>query len=339
MRFGLIKKAFLLGLVCALGSCAPLEQGAVEEAEPVAAVDEQFEVEVDEPIYVPEMAKSFEEEWPTRFSRNDVINSAQSKSFPFFEAALQKDCGFNANFFWQENHELRDEIEHIARSLVTVFCDELSKDIPVIVGDYDFLKTTLQEQSLETDDFGGICGSEKVSSSVWGCALFGTGWFRGSVEDDGLRRLVAHELFHLVQDAMSPEPDGTRIPPDHPQKVPNWLTEGSAMFFEATFNDFISEDKTWEYWKYQKSVYEIEPGSKMSIDMTGLEDSYSTKTYNIGQFASEYLVANSDFETLMNTWRLRDQGYSFDEAFVESFGISRDEFYGVMAQVEVLANE
>ena len=77
----------------------------------------------------------------------------------------------------------------------------------------------------------------------------------------------------------------------------------------------------------------------MSIDMTGLEDSYSTKTYNIGQFASEYLVANSDFETLMNTWRLRDQGYSFDEAFVESFGISRDEFYGVMAQVEVLANE
>lgn len=339
MRFGLMKKVFLLGLVCALGSCAPLEQGAVEEAEPEAAVEEQFEVELEEPTYVPEMAKSFEEEWPTRFSRNDVINSAQSKTFPFFEEGLHQECEYKANFYWQEDHDLRRQIETIAQSLVTVFCIDLTADIPVIVGDYDFLKQTLLEQQLRTDDFGGICGNEFVPDSMAGCALFGTGWFRGDVSDALLRRLVAHELFHLVQDGISPEPDGTRIPPDHPQKVPNWLTEGSAMFFEATFNDFVGDDKTWEYWKYAQTDSKIEPNSKYPIDLESLEDNFSSETYNIGQFVSEYLVANSSFDSLMSVWRFRDEGYSFDEAFMAAFGMSLQDFYSVVNQIQVLPDE
>ena len=339
MSCSLMKRVVLLGLVCVIGSCAPVEQGAVEEAEPETAVVEQLEVEAEETIYVPAMAKSFEEQWPVRFSRNEVINSAQSKTFPFFEQGLQRECEYHANFYWQETHNLREEIEDIAESLITVFCSDITADIPVIVGDYDFLKQTLLEQQLKTDDFGGICGNERVPQSMAGCALFGTGWFRGDVSDALLRRLVAHELFHLVQDGISPEPESTRTPPGHPQKVPNWLTEGSAMFFEATFNDFVGEDKGWEYLKYAQTDSTIRPNSKNQIDLEILEDDFSSRTYNVGQFVSEYLVANSSFDSLMNIWRFRDEGYSFDDAFMASFGISSQDFYSVVSQIQVLPEE
>lgn len=339
MRYRLTRKILLFGLVCALSSCAPLGQGTVEETKTEEVVEEQSEAEPAEPIYVPAMAKPFEQQWPTRFSRNDVINSAQSKTFPFFEEGLQQECEHEANFYWQEDHDLREEIENIAESFITVFCFDLAADIPVIVGDYDFLKQTLLEQQLRTDDFGGICGNEFVPESMAGCALLGTGWFRGDVSDTLLRRLVAHELFHLVQDGISPEPDGTRIPPDHPQRVPNWLTEGSAMFFEATFNDFVSEDKTWEYLKYAKTDSKIKPNSEVPIDLEILEDNFSDETYNVGQFVSEYLVANSSFDSLMSVWRFRDEGYSFDEAFMAAFGISLQDFYSVVNQIQVLPDE
>lgn len=330
MRAGVL--ILLIGL---LGACAPMAQNAEE----VAVGLDDAENEPDKPIYVPEMANSFEIQWPTRFSRNDAIHSAQSKSYRFFETALKKECNHSAVFYWQRAVDAQAEIELIGQSLVKIFCEELGADLPVIVGDYEFLQQTLVEQQLESDEFGGICGVPNDAQTHEGCALFGTGWFRGDLSNNKLRELVAHELFHVVQDAMSPEPDGTRIPLDHPQRVPNWLTEGSATFFEATFNDFLIDQNTWNYWDYAVLPAQLMPGSRLSIDLSGMETDYSGNTYNLGAFASEYLVANTSFESLLGVWHLRDEGYSFEEAFLLTFGISLQQFYETVASIEIQAEQ
>lgn len=281
------------------------------------------------------LAPPFQNPWPREFSRSELVESAQFRAFEFLEANSSQRCDHVSKVIFQDQSEIAAEISAIADSIVASFCADLAFDIYVVVGDYAFLTEQLARNQLRTDDFGGICGVEFVPSSMWGCALYETAWFDSRHPEESLRGLAAHEVFHLVQDSISPDPPSFRTPPGSPQRVPNWLTEGSASFIQAAIPDFLGTD---DYVAFVKGSSSLRPGKKVGIDLSSLEEGWSSEVYSVGHFASEYLVANSSIDALMDVWRLRDKGMSFPDAFAQSFGIPLEEFYNVMEEIQLAEN-
>jgi len=321
-----------------LGGCATGVSQSDEGLDQVdSLVDEVVDqdapvIEVIEPNYVAEQAEVFSDPWPTEFTRVDLINSAQSKMHPYFDDNLGADCEHQVHLFFEESDPIVDDIELIGDSIVRIFCADLTDDIWVVVGEYEFLKQIVEEKQLRSDDHGGICGVPQPPSI--GCALYDTVWAkRDNVDDRKLRGLVAHEMFHIVQDSISSDPPSFRVLPDDPVRVPNWLTEGSAMFFEGSINDYLGINR---YVDFVAGQYELRPGSTRSIGLGNLEEGWSAPVYNVGQFGTEYLVANSSFEQFMEIWRLRDEGLAFADAFYQAFDISLTDFYELTAEISIL---
>ena len=328
---------FLLGSLV-LGGCATGVSQSDEALDQVdSLVDEVVDqdapvIEVIEPNYVAEQAEVFSDPWPTEFTRVDLINSAQSKMHPYFDDNLGADCEHQVHLFFEESDPIVDDIELIGDSIVRIFCADLTDDVWVVVGEYEFLKQIVAQNQLTSDEYGGVCGVERPPSI--GCALYDTVWVqRVNVDDRKLRGLVAHEMFHIVQDSISPEPPSFRLPPGDPIRVPNWLTEGSAMFFEGSINDYLGTNR---YVDFAADQYELRPGSQGTIDLRSLDEGWSGAVYNVGQFGTEYLVANSSFEQFMQIWRLRDEGIIFADAFYQAFDISIEEFYELTAEISIL---
>jgi len=324
--------------ICVLAACAP---SAIDSQEDVVAsgpvdeslVPEALESEFGGQANKPEVAATFAQPWPTRFSRQDLINTAQSRAFEFFDQKSQGPCDFSARFDFQNAYEYKEELKTLADTLVRSFCDGLTFNPVIVVGDYDFLRQSMADSGSKTDDFGGVCGMESVDSSTWGCALYETAWMNETHRTPkDLRGLVVHELFHLVQDSTSPDPPSWRTPPGDPKSVPNWLKEGSATFFEAMVPTYSGTDA---YLDFVKGQVELRPGSSGTIQLRNLEDGWSPAVYQVGQFATEYLVANTSIDSLMNVWKFRNEGLTFEQAFLKSFGISVAEFYDITSRITI----
>ena len=292
------------------------------------------EQEEESPLYLPFRAKPFESPWPTEFKRSDSISTALVSTFEYFDERINVKCPHSANVVIQNETNQEDAIVAISDSIMSIFCEELGDDIWLIAGDYPFLKATIAELNLEADEFGGICGIERPIYNT-GCALFRTAWIDQDVSDVFFRGLAAHEIFHLVQDSISPDPPSWRIPPGSPIRIPNWITEGSATFFQAALNAYLSPDS---YGDQLGDSFELSPAPNTNIDLskTDLSDGFSGSTYNVGQFATEYLVANAGFSSFMELWKLRDQGIAFSDAVFEAFGMPLEELYAVAAEISLV---
>jgi len=105
------------------------------------------------------------------------------------------------------------------------------------------------------------------------------------------------------------------------------------MFFEGSINDYLGTNR---YVDFAAGQYELRPGSQGRIDLRSLDDGWTAAVYNVGQFGTEYLVANSSFEQFMQIWRLRDEGMIFADAFYQAFDISIEEFYELTAEISIL---
>ena len=325
------RASLLLASAFLLAACSSSETVPAAVTEEIVDQDAPV-IEVIEPNYVAEQAEVFSTPWPTEFTRVDLINSAQSKMHPYFDENLRPDCEHQLHLFFEQNDRIEDEIEVIGDSILRIFCGDLKDDVWVVVGEYEFLKQVVAENQLTSDDYGGICGVAQPPSI--GCALYDTVWAkRDNVDDRKLRGLVAHEMFHIVQDSISSDPPSFRVRPDDPIRVPNWLTEGSAMFFEGSINDYLGINR---YVDFVAGQYELRPGSTRSIGLGNLEEGWSAPVYNVGQFGTEYLVANSSFEQFMEIWRLRDEGLAFADAFYQAFDISLTDFYELTAEISIL---
>lgn len=311
-------------------TAAPEAQAPTASETPI----DDAEPEDESPLYLPLRAEPFESPWPTEFKRSESISTALASTFEYFDERIEVECPHTANVIIQNETSQEDAIVAISDSMMSIFCEELGDDIWLIAGDYPFLKATIAEQNLEADEFGGICGIERPTYNT-GCALFRTAWIDQDVSDVFFRGLAAHEIFHLVQDSISPNPPSWRIPPGSPIRVPNWITEGSATFFQAALNAYLGPDS---YGDHLGDSFELLPAPKTNIDLskTDLSDGFSGSTYNVGQFATEYLVANGGFSSFMDLWRLRDQGVAFSDAVFESFGISLEELYEVAAEISLV---
>jgi len=312
----------LLVAGCTVGSAPDLDIDEGEQAGEVVASQ-----------HTPERALAFSQLWPNEFSRDDLIGTAQSKMHPYFEARIDTDCDRKLNIVFEESDSTDEDVTILGESILKVFCDDLPNDIWLVVGEYGFLQSVVIQNELRSDSFGGVCGTEEPPSG--GCALYDTGWVqRQGVRRDWIPGIAAHELFHVVQDSISPDPPSWSLSSTDPLSVPIWVVEGSANFFQASMKDYLGIEK---YQAAPEERYcELQPGWRGGIDLKSVEDSWSNKTYDLGQFATEYLVANYGFEEFLDLWRLRDEGMGFAEAFSMKFDISLDEFYELVSQISLL---
>ena len=298
-------------------------------------VDESTQPEIDP--YEPIEAEPFKEAWPTQFKRSDAISTALFRNFEFFDSRIATACPYSANVIFELESDYRENVEKIADAMMKIFCEELDGDFWLVVGDYPFLKATIAELELESDEFGGICGIENPYNNT-GCALFRTAWVMQDVTDNWLRNLAAHEIFHIVQDSISPEPPSWRTPPGSPIRIPNWITEGSATYFAAALNAYLGPDT---YGDHLGAAIELlpEPRTNVDISTSQMANGFTPTVYNVGQFATEYLVAATDFESYMNLWHSRDSGMNFDDAVLASFGLSLEELYQTTSSISLDADD
>ena len=117
-----------------------------------------------------------------------------------------------------------------------------------------------------------------------------------------------HEYFHVLQFALAEgRPWG-----------PEWLTEGSATYFEEAYEEGGLEFRRW-----------IAPASAShiaSIRNPGAAHP-SRLNYHLGFLAADWLVDHAGEPSLLNYYRLLPSSDSWEEAFASAFDLTTDEFY------------
>lgn len=281
-----------------------------------------------------DQAMPLSEEWPKTFSRKSLSATVNQKARVFFESRVDRGCATEFQMFVENELEYRSELDTVIGSFVSIFCDYLVEDIVVAVGSYQFAKDSLAQTDTFLDEYGGICGKPLPGWST-GCALQTTVWVGQdeSTSSAHVTRTLAHELFHVAQDStqISVEPTW-RTSQTKPLFVLHWFVEGSAEVFDGVFLDYL------ELSDYEDSILgdnALVPGGSRKPQLDQLETGWSMSTYEVGQFGAEYLIASTSFESLLEVFLLRNDSVTFDEAMLSITGMSTEDFYELVRNVEL----
>ena len=149
--------------------------------------------------------------------------------------------------------------------------------------------------------------------------------------------LLAHEYFHLVQ-ANILSGIQVRSEPGALSGIPVWFLEGTAEFVGYSVGALAQNASYWE--GRARALSYSPPGE--SINKNAISDyeirtccgnGMPTYSYNIGQVATEYLVASIGFQKMLDI--LADYGgtKNFEKSFESVTGISKATFYERFDQV------
>jgi hypothetical protein len=138
--------------------------------------------------------------------------------------------------------------------------------------------------------------------------------------------LIAHEYFHLFQGAITGR--------DSRHKIPLWFTEGTAEFVGYSL---ASQAMGATYWEGRKAMLSYSP-KNYEANSNAISD-YEIKIgergkptfmypYNIGQMATEYIVASIGFQKMLDIWIDYSKTGNFEISFEKVSGISKEDFYG-----------
>ena len=159
---------------------------------------------------------------------------------------------------------------------------------------------------------------------------------------NALKSTIAHEYFHSIQQ---------KIAPSH-TSLPVWVIEGSATYignvaagygasytqdharfwqtYHLTvtyggtgFGDYVHNMTASEFANIYKSL-EVFP----TADSVGVQQKYAV--YQSGSLATEYLIAEYSYDTFMKFKEEAGAGTYWKTAFSNNFGMSVDEFYGIL---------
>lgn len=136
-------------------------------------------------------------------------------------------------------------------------------------------------------------------------------------------RLVYHEAFHSLAARL----DGKSLmafPEGDMRHMGRWFREGTADFFAEALVVRNSDSKYWG------TSPKVEPGELVRLTSMDSGD----RSYTVGQFAVEYLVANVGVEPVLDVYRRIGIGLSFYEAFGQAVGVPIDEFYSRVENIE-----
>ena len=152
--------------------------------------------------------------------------------------------------------------------------------------------------------------------------------------------LLAHEYFHLVQANISKSLTGNSIrsEPGSLIGLPVWFVEGTAEFVGYSVGALAQNAS---YWDGRSRMLSYSPPEE-STNKNAIAD-YEIRTccgngtptysYNIGQVATEYLVASIGFQKMIDIWIDYASTRNFEKSFENVVGISKATFYEKFDQV------
>lgn len=260
------------------------------------------------------------EEWPTQFSRQQLIDAATNNYSNYFDG---RDLEGSPVLVLDEG----------VPSWANLIADHVVGTLPgidqavVVVGfGPSILKQSISQHSFKMPDQLLDCISFQSDDSIGGCAGPDMAWTNlaytktsGEIEtSESLPSIVAHELFHSFQDTYSSDtPSGL------------WVVEGTAEFFGYATLDYLGiseyEVSVTEPWYFMPRPA---PGGLKQHETLPLAWNAPPVSYWTGQLATEYLVANAGMDALINLF-VNMESMPFSVAFKEAVGISLDEFYTI----------
>lgn len=153
--------------------------------------------------------------------------------------------------------------------------------------------------------------------------------------------LLAHEYFHLVQWNLSKTTKGIRMKSGDASSAnafPAWFVEGSADFVGYSVGA-LSQNAS--YWEGRARMLSYSPPGE-SVNRNSITD-YEIRTccgndtptypYNIGQVATEYIVASIGFQKFLDIWTSFAITQNFEKSFESIAGISKETFYEKFDQI------
>lgn len=153
--------------------------------------------------------------------------------------------------------------------------------------------------------------------------------------------LLAHEYFHLVQWNLSKTTNGIRMKSGDASSAnafPAWFVEGSADFVGYSVGA-LSQNAS--YWEGRARMLSYSPPGE-SVNRNSIAD-YEIRTccgndtptypYNIGQVATEYIVASIGFQKFLDIWTSFAITQNFEKSFESIAGISKQAFYEKFDQI------
>lgn len=147
--------------------------------------------------------------------------------------------------------------------------------------------------------------------------------------------LLAHEYFHLVQANLSNSLNGIRTKSGDASSanaVPAWFLEGTAEFVGYSVGA-LSQNAS--YWDGRPRMLSSSPPEE-SVNRNSIADyeirtccgnSAPTYPYNIGQVATEFIVASIGFQKMLDIWIDYGVSRNFEASFEKITGIPKAFFY------------
>jgi hypothetical protein len=153
--------------------------------------------------------------------------------------------------------------------------------------------------------------------------------------------LLAHEYFHLVQTNLQKSKGGMPLVSDDPNSrnaLPAWFVEGTAEFVGYSVAALAQNASYWEGRAKMLSYSPPGPSTNRNsiIDYeirTCCGNDTPTYPYNIGQVASEYIIASVGFQKMLDIFIDFGTSQNFEKSFEKVTGISKTVFYEKFDQI------
>jgi hypothetical protein len=153
--------------------------------------------------------------------------------------------------------------------------------------------------------------------------------------------LLAHEYFHLIQTNLQKSKGGMPLKSgdsNSQNALPAWFVEGTADFVGYAVGALAQNAS---YWDGRTRMLSYSPPGP-STNRNSIAD-YEIRTccgndtptypYNIGQVASEYIIASVGFQKMLDIFVDFGTSQNFEKSFEKVTGISKTAFYEKFDQI------
>ena len=153
--------------------------------------------------------------------------------------------------------------------------------------------------------------------------------------------LLAHEYFHLIQTNLQKSKGGMPLKngeTNSQNALPAWFVEGTAEFVGYSVGALAQNAS---YWDGRTKMLSYSPPGP-STNRNSIAD-YEIRTccgndtptypYNIGQVASEYIIASVGFQKMLDIFVDFGTSQNFEMSFEKVTGISKTAFYEKFDQI------
>lgn len=327
------QKFVLFGNLCLaliLVACGPPQTHAGSEGD-IGEVESVQELEIQD---LPVAAETFDELWPTTFTRKELTDTALAKTFDYFNSSLASDPK-TVTVVIQDTVDTRyhQPILEVSEAMLSRFAPIAQPEHFVFAGtSMSWLMENTSSRGLPLPENGNGIDQPKIAFEDWGPGAFPEGYASGwghknfawlgvssSWSETEAGYVAGHELFHSLHLSIDGGNQFEVYEDGDPRNRPRWLIEGGANFFSYAVLDHLGA-------RDYKSP-------KLPAGMWGLEEFESwwssDVAYDYGQKAIEYLVANVGVANVLGIYEKMGEGKLFEVAFEEAIGIPVSQFYDV----------